>query len=34
LITVLYTVLCITVSYKVLVPLLHRYFGRLLSTDG
>ncbi len=31
LITLLYTVLCIAVSYKVFVPLLHRYFGRVLG---
>ena len=34
LITLLYTVLCIAVSYKVLTPVLHKYFGRLLGTEG
>jgi fucose 4-O-acetylase-like acetyltransferase len=33
LITLLYTVLCIGVSYQVFVPLLHRYFGRILGTE-
>lgn len=32
LITVLYTVLCIAVSYKIFVPLLHKYSGRFLGT--
>jgi uncharacterized membrane protein YadS len=33
LITLLYTVLCIAVSYKVFIPLLHKYLGRLLGMD-
>jgi fucose 4-O-acetylase-like acetyltransferase len=33
LITLLYTVLCIAVSYIVFVPVLHKYFGRLLGTE-
>jgi fucose 4-O-acetylase-like acetyltransferase len=33
LMTLLYTALCLAVSYKAFVPLLHKYFGRLLGTD-